>query len=146
MDIDLDLYRHEVRVSTNPLVRLSAIDISPDHPQRTFVFIHGFGGQAESNGSTSLSRQEASPAQLLSIRRAHWGIETGLHYRRDVTLHEDATRMTVRNTGKLMASINNLVLALIRQAGFHNAAQARRRLAAHLSDAVALLTTPFSRF
>jgi long-chain acyl-CoA synthetase len=47
MDIDLDLYRHEVRVSTNPLVRLSAIDISPDHPQRTFVFIHGFGGQAE---------------------------------------------------------------------------------------------------
>ena len=53
MDIDLDLYRHEVRVSTNPLVhrtaslvRLSAIDISPDHPQRTFVFLHGFGGQA----------------------------------------------------------------------------------------------------
>lgn len=47
MDIDLDLYRHEVRVSSNPLVRLSAIDISPDHPQRTFVFIHGFGGYAE---------------------------------------------------------------------------------------------------
>ncbi|HSB01367.1 MAG TPA: alpha/beta fold hydrolase [Anaerolineales bacterium] len=54
MDIDLDLYRHEVRVSTNPLVhrtaslvRLSAIDILPDRPQRTFVFIHGFGGQAE---------------------------------------------------------------------------------------------------
>lgn len=46
MDIDLDLYRHELRVSTNPLVRLSAIDISPDHPQRTFVFIHGFGGHA----------------------------------------------------------------------------------------------------
>jgi long-chain acyl-CoA synthetase len=47
MDIDLDLYRHEVRVSSSPLVRLSAIDISPDHPQRTFVFIHGFGGKAE---------------------------------------------------------------------------------------------------
>jgi len=46
MDIDLDLYRHEVRVSTDPLVRLSAIDISPDRPQRTFVFLHGFGGQA----------------------------------------------------------------------------------------------------
>ena len=46
MNIDLDLYRHEVRVSTNPLVRLSAIDISPDRPQRTIVFIHGFGGYA----------------------------------------------------------------------------------------------------
>jgi predicted transposase YbfD/YdcC len=96
-------------------------------------------------GITSLTRTQAAPQQLLQIRRAHWGIETGLHYRRDVTLKEDATRMTVGNTGKVMASINNLVLALIRQAGFHNAAQARRWFAAHLSEAFALLTTPFSR-
>jgi len=47
MEIDLDLYRHEVRVSASPLVRLSAIDIWPEQPQRTFVFIHGFGGRAE---------------------------------------------------------------------------------------------------
>lgn len=46
MDIDLDLYRHEVRVSQDPLVRLSAIDIHPEHGRRTFVFLHGFGGQA----------------------------------------------------------------------------------------------------
>jgi predicted transposase YbfD/YdcC len=95
-------------------------------------------------GITSLTRKQVVPEQLLQIRRAHWGIETGLHYRRDVTLKEDATRMTVGNTGKVMASINNLVLALIRQAGFHNAAQARRWFAAHLSEAFALLTTPFS--
>ncbi len=81
-----------------------------------------------------------------SCRRAHWGIESGLHYRRDVTLKEDATRMTVGNTGKVMASINNLVLALIRQAGFHNAAQVRRWFAAHLSETFALLATPSSPF
>jgi len=46
MDIDLELYRREARVSSNPLVRLSAIDISPDRPRRTIVFLHGFGGQA----------------------------------------------------------------------------------------------------
>lgn len=97
-------------------------------------------------GITSLTRKQVAPEQLLQIRRAHWGIETGLHYRRDVTLKEDATRMTVGNTGKVMASINNLVLALIRQAGFHNAAQARRWFAAHLSKTFALLTTPFSGF
>lgn len=97
-------------------------------------------------GITSLTRKEASPAHLLRLRRAHWGIETGLHYRRDFTLKEDATRMTVGNTGKIMASINNLVLALIRQAGFHNAAQARRWFAAHLSKAFALLTKPVSGF
>ncbi|MDO9130224.1 MAG: hypothetical protein Q8N45_00285 [Anaerolineales bacterium] len=34
MDIDLELYRREVRVSSQPLVRLSVIDISPDRPQR----------------------------------------------------------------------------------------------------------------
>jgi long-chain acyl-CoA synthetase len=46
MAIDLALYRRQVRVSNNPLVRLSAIDINPDHPQRTIVFLHGYGGQA----------------------------------------------------------------------------------------------------
>jgi predicted transposase YbfD/YdcC len=80
----------------------------------------------------------------LHIRRAHWGIETGLHYRRDFTLNEDATRMTTGDMGKIMASLNNLVLALIRQANFRNAAQARRWFAAHLSKTFALLTTPFS--
>lgn len=95
-------------------------------------------------GITSLTRKEVSPLQLLHLRRTHWGIETGLHYRRDVTLQEDATRMTIGQMGKIMASINNLVLALIRQAKFHNAAQARRWFAAHLAQAFSLLTTPFS--
>src|ERR1700690_3646251 len=58
-------------------------------------------------GITSLSRTNTSPSRLLKIRRAHWGIETGLHGRRDVIFKEDATRMTVGDTGKVMASINN---------------------------------------
>jgi predicted transposase YbfD/YdcC len=95
-------------------------------------------------GITSLSRKKTTPERLLCFRRNHWGIETGLHYRRDVTFKEDATRMTIGNSGKVMASINNLVIALIHQANFQNAAQARRWFAAHLPDAFALLTTPFS--
>ena len=95
-------------------------------------------------GITSLSRKKITPDRLLYFRRKHWGIEVGLHYRRDVTFKEDATRMTIGNTGKVMVSINNLVIALIHQAHFQNAAQARRWFAAHLSDAFALLTTPFS--
>lgn len=95
-------------------------------------------------GITSLSRKKITPDRLLCYRREHWGIETGLHYRRDVTFKEDATRMTIGNTGKVMASINNLVIALIHQANFQNAAQARRWFAAHLSEAFALLSTPFS--
>ena len=95
-------------------------------------------------GITSLSRQKASPMKLLEVRRAHWGIETGSHYRRDVTLREDASRFTIGNGARVMANLNNLILALIRQAGFTNAAQARRFFAAHLSDPFFILITPFS--
>jgi predicted transposase YbfD/YdcC len=95
-------------------------------------------------GITSLARNKASPRQLLEIRRSHWGIETGSHYRRDVTLREDATRFTIGQGARVLANIHNLVLALIHQTGFHNAAQARRFFAAHLSCAFSLLITPFS--
>lgn len=95
-------------------------------------------------GITSLSRQQASPMRLLEVRRAHWGIETGSHYRRDVTLREDTTRFTIGNGARVLANINNLTLALFRQEGFHNAAQARRYFAAHLSEAFSSLVTPFS--
>lgn len=46
MNIDLELYRREIGISSQPPVTLSAIDISPDRPERTLVFLHGFGGKA----------------------------------------------------------------------------------------------------
>ncbi len=46
MQIDLELYRRDVILPTRPPLRLSVIDIAPEHPHRTMVFIHGFGGQA----------------------------------------------------------------------------------------------------
>jgi predicted transposase YbfD/YdcC len=79
-------------------------------------------------GVTSLPRSQASPAHLLRTRRAHWGIETGLHYRRDVTFHEDATRMTIGAAGRILATVHNLVIALIKRVGYTNTAQARRTL------------------
>jgi len=90
-------------------------------------------------GITSLSRQNASPERVLAVRRGHWLIETGLHYRRDVTFHEDATRMTQGAAGRILAIVHNLVLGLLKQAGFTNAAQGRRWFAGHLQEAFALL-------
>ncbi len=46
MKIDLELYRREVTLRQTPQVRLSVIDIAPEQPRRTFVLVHGFGGQA----------------------------------------------------------------------------------------------------
>lgn len=96
-------------------------------------------------GLTSLPAGEASPGRLLRLRRQHWRIETGLHYRRDVTFQEDATRATKGAAGKILASIHNLVLALLKRAGFTNAARARRWYAGHLNEAFVLLTTTNSR-
>jgi predicted transposase YbfD/YdcC len=90
-------------------------------------------------GITSLVRKMAAPAKVLKVRRQHWQIETGLHYRRDVTFHEDATRMTVGPAGRILSIIHNLVLGFLKQAGFTNAAKGRRWFEGHLQDAFALL-------
>jgi predicted transposase YbfD/YdcC len=85
-------------------------------------------------GVTSLSAAQASPQKLLQLRRQPWRIETGLHYRREVTFKEEATRTTKGTAGKILATIHNLVLALIKRAGFTHAAKARRWFAGHLAD------------
>jgi predicted transposase YbfD/YdcC len=93
-------------------------------------------------GITSLSRPAASPKRVLSLRRQQWQIETGLHYRRDVTLHEDATRMTVGHAPAILSIVHNLVLGLLKKAGFTNAAAARRHFEGHLQQAFDLLLSP----
>ena len=90
-------------------------------------------------GLTSLTRQNASPEKLLAIVRSEWGIENGLHYRRDVTFQEDRTRMTDKRMGRAMAIINNLVVSIINSQGFTNHAQARRGFNAAPDKALALI-------
>jgi predicted transposase YbfD/YdcC len=90
-------------------------------------------------GITSLPRQRAQAAKVLQVRRQHWLIETGLHYRRDVTFHEDATRMTLGDAAQVLSIVHNLVLGLLKQAGFANAAAGRRYFEGHLKQAFDLL-------
>ena len=92
-------------------------------------------------GATSYAPDRASPARLLALTRSYWGIENGLHYRRDVTFREDATRLTRGHAGHVMAALNNLVIGLLRRAGFTNLAAARRLYDANLSASCSLLTT-----
>ncbi len=90
-------------------------------------------------GLTSLTRKKANPERLLAILRSEWGIENGLHYRRDVTFQEDQTRMTDKKMGRAMAIINNLVVSLLNNQGFSNHAQARREFDASPAKALALI-------
>jgi predicted transposase YbfD/YdcC len=90
-------------------------------------------------GLTSLTAQEADPKRLLKIVRSEWGIENGLHYRRDVTFEEDLTRMTSKTLARVMAIFNNLVIGLINNQGYHNHAHARRVFNACPAKALALV-------
>jgi predicted transposase YbfD/YdcC len=88
---------------------------------------------------TSLSAEQASPSQLLSMLRSYWRIANSLHYPRDVTLHEDQTRFKKHTAAHNMTIINNLTLSLIARSGFPFVASARRFFAAHPHIALALL-------
>ena len=90
-------------------------------------------------GFTSLSREEIPPLKLLEMIRSYWGIENGLHYRRDVTLREDSTRLTKGKAGHAMACLNNLLLGILLSKKKHRTIPvARRYFSAHPAEALDL--------
>lgn len=63
--------------------------------------------------STSAAPKQYSARQLLQSIRDHWAAcENGSHYRRDVSLGEDASRIAKRTGACLMATLRNLLLGL----------------------------------
>lgn len=96
-------------------------------------------------GLTSLSRKQANAQRLLTLKRKYWQIETGLHYRRDVTFHEDTTRMSHPHATRNLTTVHNTILSLFARLGCHNAAQTRRRLGADLRLALSLLISAHPR-
>jgi predicted transposase YbfD/YdcC len=77
---------------------------------------------------------------LLDKIRSYWGIENGLHYRRDVSLREDYTRMTKAKAGHVMACLNNLILGiLLPKKKYRSIPTARRYFNAHPSQALRLI-------
>ena len=90
-------------------------------------------------GITSLTAQEAGPTRLLKLIRQHWGIENGLHYRRDETLREDWCHLKQGHAPRAMAVINNLIVGLVLRLGYTNLAEARRYFDAHPPEAQRLV-------
>lgn len=59
--------------------------------------------------ATSSAIEEHDDATMLALIRGHWSaIENGTHYRRDVTLGEDANRTANRKGAAVLASLRNL--------------------------------------
>lgn len=90
-------------------------------------------------GITSLSPKEADPACLLELNREHWSIENCLHYRRDVSLAEDACQVRKGEVPHVLAVLNSFVLALFDFCHVSNTKQFMRCLDAHPLQAARLL-------
>jgi predicted transposase YbfD/YdcC len=76
---------------------------------------------------TSAAPGQYSAPQLLESIRGHWSAsENGAHYRRDVSLGEDACRIGGRNAAYVMATLRNLVLGLFELQQHRGKTQARQ--------------------
>ena len=76
---------------------------------------------------TSASPQRAGPPRLLAASRQHWGIENGLHWVRDATMGEDASKVRAASAPRALAIMRNLAISVLRLAGATNIAQALRK-------------------
>lgn len=77
-------------------------------------------------GVTSLKKEQASAQRLLELNRGHWEIENRVHYVRDVTYDEDRCRIRTQNGARMMASIRNLAISIVRMMGYKYIPEANR--------------------
>ena len=89
---------------------------------------------------TNLGWDQVTPAQLAELVRGHWAIENRIHYVRDVTFDEDRSQVRTANNPRVMATLRNVAVGLIRarQRG-QNIAAATRTLGRRTEMLLALL-------
>lgn len=136
------------RLETRTLERSAALNAYLDWPdvgqvlRRTCHAVHlktGVVRNEVSYGLSSLPAASTAPALLERLWRGHWTIENRVHYVRDVTFGEDAGQAWVGNTPHALATLRNLLLAVLRAHGWTNIADALRHYGAYAHRALALL-------
>lgn len=64
--------------------------------------------------------------------RDHWAIENGLHWVKDVTFREDASKIRTSNAPQNISVLRNIAINLFRMNEYDNMAQAQRLVANHI--------------
>jgi len=75
---------------------------------------------------TSLTALQATGGQIAQVVRGHCGIENRPHYVRDVTWDEDRSQVRTGNGPRVMASLRNLAITILRLTGHSNIAAGLR--------------------
>jgi predicted transposase YbfD/YdcC len=76
-----------------------------------------------------ISSREGLATFYLEGIRLHWAIESTLHYVKDVTMKEDASRIRTGSAPQNMSTIKSIVLNILRRDGHKNIAAAARKIA-----------------
>jgi len=90
---------------------------------------------------TSLTSTQAQPTELARYIRRHWHVENKLHWVRDMTMGEDASRARTGGGPRMMASLRNLAISLLRLNGHTNIAKAIRHMGRKPKRAIKLIST-----
>ena len=93
-------------------------------------------------GITSVPEDRADPERLLAWNRGHWQIENGNHYRRDVSLGEDASRIRARHGPANNATLNNIALAIVFHRGFRHVPEANLHFMMRRKEALDAILLP----
>ena len=93
-------------------------------------------------GITSLSMERADAKRMLELTRGHWGVENGLHYRRDVTMGEDQSRVRKDTAPEVMAALRNTVIHVLSDVVAPSLAAAMRSMSNCFDKALGLLGLP----
>jgi predicted transposase YbfD/YdcC len=75
---------------------------------------------------TSLTATQASPAALAAIIRGHWLIEDRLHWVRDMDYDEDRSQVRTASAPRVMVTLRNLAITILRLADHASIAAALR--------------------
>jgi hypothetical protein len=68
----------------------------------------------------------AAAKTMLALVRGHWTIENRLHWVRDVTFDEDRSQVRKGNGPRMMATLRNIAISILRLAGARYIAKAVR--------------------
>ncbi|WP_435060209.1 ISAs1 family transposase [Streptomyces sp. bgisy060] len=77
---------------------------------------------------TDLTALQASPQKLAHLARSHWTIENRLHFVRDTTFAEDASKIRSGHGPENMATLRNLAIDTLQDAGHKGIAAGLREV------------------
>ena len=90
---------------------------------------------------TSADHRSAPPATLAAWVQGHWSVENKLHHVRDTTYAEDASRVHTGHAPRVMATLRNTAISLLRLIGAKNIAAELRHHNRRPDKIITLLTS-----